>query len=51
MVGEILGKGYAFAFVLVEVRISLEHDTPYLSFESGLGNPFVSRLTCYKVIS
>jgi hypothetical protein len=51
MVGEILGKGYVFVFILMVVSISLEHDTPYSSFESGLGNPFVSRLTCYKVIS
>jgi hypothetical protein len=51
MVGEILGKGCAFVFVLVAVSVALEHDTPCSSFESGLGNPFVSRLTCYKVIS
>jgi hypothetical protein len=51
MVGEILGKGYAFIFVLVAVRVALEHDTPYLSFESGLRNPFVSGPTCYKIIS
>jgi hypothetical protein len=51
MVGEILGKGYTFVFVLVAVSVALEHDTPCSSFESGLGNPFVSRLTYYKVIS
>jgi hypothetical protein len=51
MVGEILGKGYVFVFVLMEINIALEHDTPYSSFESGLGNPFVSHSTCYKVIS
>jgi hypothetical protein len=51
MVGEILGKGYVFVFVLMAVSVALEHDTPYSSFESGLGNPFVSRPTCYKVIS
>jgi hypothetical protein len=51
MVGEILGKGYALVFVLMAVSVTLEHDTPCSSFESGLGNPFVSRLTYYKVIS
>jgi hypothetical protein len=51
MVGEILGKGCVFVFILMAVSVALEHDTPYSSFESGLGNPFVSRLTCYKVIS
>jgi hypothetical protein len=51
MVGEILGKGYAFVFVLMAVSVALEHDTPCSSFESGLGNPFVSHLTSYKVIS
>ena len=51
MVGEILGKGCVFVFILMAVSIDLEHDTPYSSFESRLGNPFVSRLTCYKVIS
>ena len=51
MVGEISGKGYVLVFVLVAVSVSLEHDTPCSSFESRLGNPFVSRLTSYKVIS
>ena len=49
MVGEILGKGCVFVFILMVVSIALEHDTPYLSFESELGIPFVSRSTCYKV--
>jgi hypothetical protein len=51
MVGEILGKGYVFVFVLMVVSIAHEHDTPYSSFESRLGNPFVSRSNFYKVIS
>jgi hypothetical protein len=51
MVGEILGKGCVFVFILMAVSVALEHDTPYSSFESGLGNPLVSRSTCYKVIS
>jgi hypothetical protein len=51
MVGEILGKGYVFIFILMAVSVTLENETPYSSFESGLGNPFVSRSTCYKVIS
>jgi hypothetical protein len=51
MVGEILGKGYVFVFILVAVSVALEHDTPYSSFESGLGNPFVFCSTCYKVLS
>jgi hypothetical protein len=50
MVGDILGKGYVVIFILMAVSIALEHDTPYLSFESGLGNPFVSHSTCYKFI-
>jgi hypothetical protein len=45
MVGGILGKGCVFVFVLVAVSVALEHDTPCSSFESRLGNPFVSRLT------
>jgi hypothetical protein len=48
--GEILLKGYVFVFILMAVRVALEHDTPYLSFESGLGNPFVSHSNFYKVI-
>ena len=51
MVGEILGKGCVFVFVLITVSVTLEHNTPYSSFESRLGNPLVSRPTCYKVIS
>jgi hypothetical protein len=51
MVGEILGKGYVFVSVLMVVSVALEHDTPYSSFEFGLGNPLVSHLTCYKIIS
>jgi hypothetical protein len=51
MVGEILGKGCVFIFILMEVSFSLEHDTPYSLFEAGLGNPFVSHSTSYKVIS
>jgi hypothetical protein len=51
MVGEILGKRCVFVLILMAVSVTLEHDTPYFSFESGLGNPFVSRSTCYKVIS
>jgi hypothetical protein len=51
MVGEILGKGCVFVFILMAVSVALEHDTPYSLFEAGLGNPFVSHSTCYKVIS
>jgi hypothetical protein len=51
MVGKILGKGCVFVFILMEVSITLKHDTPYSSFEVGLENPFVSCSTCYKVIS
>jgi hypothetical protein len=50
MVGENLGKGYVFIFVLIAVSVTLEHDTPYSSFEAGLGNPFVSHSIYYKVI-
>jgi hypothetical protein len=51
MVGENLGKGCVFVFILLAVSVALEHDTPYSLFEAGLGNPFVSHSTCYKVIS
>jgi hypothetical protein len=40
------GKGMSFS----TVSVTLEHDTPYSSFESGLGNPFVSHSICYKFI-
>jgi hypothetical protein len=36
--------------VLVEVIVSLEHDTPFI-IQSRLGNPFVSCLTIHKFIS
>jgi hypothetical protein len=49
MVGEILGKKCVSVFVLVAVIVALEHDTPFI-IVSGLGNPFVSRLTIYKFI-
>jgi hypothetical protein len=51
MVGENLGKGCVFVFILLAVSVTLEHDTPYSLSEAGLGNPFVSHSTCYKVIS
>jgi hypothetical protein len=50
MVGENLGKKCVSVFVLVAVIVALEHDTPFI-FISGLGNPFVSRLTFCKFIS
>jgi hypothetical protein len=50
MVGGDLGKKCVSIFVLVAVIVSLEHDTPFI-IESGLGNPFVSRLTFCKFIS
>jgi hypothetical protein len=28
MVGENLGKGYVFVFILLVVSVALEHDTP-----------------------
>ena len=42
MVGGNLGKGCVFVFIFLAVSVALEHDTPYSSFEAGLGNPFVS---------
>jgi hypothetical protein len=42
MVGENLGKGYVSSLCKLAVSVALEHDTPYSSFEAGLGNPFVS---------
>jgi hypothetical protein len=51
MVGENLGKGCIFVFILLAVSVAPEHDYPYSLFETGLGNPFVSHLTCYKFIS
>jgi hypothetical protein len=33
------------------VSVTLEHNTPYSSFETSLGNPFISLLIDYKVIS
>jgi hypothetical protein len=35
MVGEILGKGYAFVFVLMAVSVALEHDTPVRHLNPG----------------
>ena len=45
------GKGICFSSSYwLEVSVTLEHETPYSSFEAGLGNPFVSHSICYKVI-
>jgi hypothetical protein len=49
--GENLGKKCVYVSVSVAILVTLEHDTPFLSFESGLGNPFVSRLTFCKFTS
>jgi hypothetical protein len=48
---ENLGKGCVSVFIFMVVSVALEHDTPYSSFESGLGNPFISCSNCYKVVS
>ena len=45
------GKGICFSYSYwLAVSVALEHNTPYSSFEAGLGNPFVSHSICYKVI-
>ena len=49
MVGENLGKGYVSSLYWLVVSVSLEHDTPYSSFEVGLGIPSVSLSIDYKV--
>jgi hypothetical protein len=32
MVGENLGKGYVFVFILLAVSVALEHDTPLIHY-------------------
>ena len=51
MVGENLGKGYVFIFVLIGSKCrSWTWHPLFITFEAGLGNPFVSHSIYYKVI-
>ena len=50
MVGENLGKGYVFIFVLIGSKChSWTWHPLFITFEASLGNPFVSHSIYYKV--